>query len=161
MLVHPATNSTCTFTIFCWFLVTLNASLPPAAAMQDGGQIMLDPYLCDALFKGVLKKGDAFPTHLPKRDVADAFLKRMLPQQRLSRGPLQVLKKGNLPQVTMQTKTRSGNKKVTCVQGLEVGNVTHPWHFNSKPNNSRGCLLFSMQHWLLLTQSMFYRFPCQ
>jgi translation initiation factor 2D len=97
-------------------------SAAAAARMQEGtGQVMLDPHLCDALFKGVLKKGDTFPTHLPKREVTDAFLKRMLPQQRLSRGPQQVLKRGSLPQISMQAKQRQGNKKVTCVQGLEVG----------------------------------------
>lgn len=85
---------------------------------QADGQIQLDPQLCDALFKGVLKKGDTFPTHIDPRNLGPAFLKRMLPQQRVMRGGREILKKGTLPQVSLQVKKRR-DKKVTCVQGLE------------------------------------------
>mmetsp|Transcript_36954 Transcript_36954/g.104288 ORF Transcript_36954/g.104288 Transcript_36954/m.104288 type:complete len:601 (-) Transcript_36954:203-2005(-) len=85
---------------------------------NHSGQVQLDAYLCDALFKGVLKKGETFPTHLSAAQIEGAFLKRMLPQHRLSRGDIQVLKKGSLPQVVLQVKKRQGHK-VTCVSGLE------------------------------------------
>uniref|UniRef100_A0A061RIW1 Translation initiation factor 2D n=1 Tax=Tetraselmis sp. GSL018 TaxID=582737 RepID=A0A061RIW1_9CHLO len=44
----------------------------------------------------------------------------MLPQQLISRGSVRVLKKGNLSPISIQTKKRQGNKKVTCVVGLET-----------------------------------------
>eukprot|EP00873_Tetraselmis_striata_P039688 jgi/Tetstr1/459952/TSEL_000458.t1 len=82
------------------------------------GEIQLDPALCDALFKGVLKKGDPFPTHVASAKLAPAFLRRMLPQQRVARGAKEVLKKGALPQISVAAKKNRGHK-VTCVQGLE------------------------------------------
>ncbi len=38
--------------------------------------------------QGVLKKGDTFPTVLPKSQLRGAFMQRMLPQLQISRGAL-------------------------------------------------------------------------
>ncbi len=86
---------------------------------QDG-TIELNPQLCDALFKGVLKKSEKYPTHLPSKLLDNAFLRRMLPQQRITRGGAQAQVRGSLPPISLQTKKRQGSKKVTCVIGLEV-----------------------------------------
>lgn len=41
-----------------------------AAKLEEGAQdnktLVLDAALCDALFKGVVKKGETYPTHLAK-----------------------------------------------------------------------------------------------
>jgi hypothetical protein len=41
-----------------------------AAGLEEGAPdnrtLVLDIALCDGLFKGVVKKGETFPTHLPK-----------------------------------------------------------------------------------------------
>jgi translation initiation factor 2D len=52
--------------------------------------LLLDPTLCDALFKGVIKKGQPFPTALDKAELRDKFLARMQAQTRVSRGGYQV-----------------------------------------------------------------------
>lgn len=40
------------------------------AGLEEGAPdkktLVLDPTMCDALFKGLIKRGDTFPTHLPK-----------------------------------------------------------------------------------------------
>ena len=61
-----------------------------ASAQLDKGapdkhHIVLDPCLCDALFKGLVKKGERFPTHLAKSDLRGALMRRMLPQYRVTR----------------------------------------------------------------------------
>jgi hypothetical protein len=32
----------------------------------DARMLLLDPVLCDALYKGIIKKGEIFPTHIAK-----------------------------------------------------------------------------------------------
>jgi translation initiation factor 2D len=41
-------------------------------------------------YKGVLRKGEIFPTTIPKANLREAFLKRCSQQTRLSRGRQQV-----------------------------------------------------------------------
>ncbi len=43
------------------------------ARSPDSRTLELDALLCDALFKGLIKKGDAYPTHLPKASVTQAI----------------------------------------------------------------------------------------
>ena len=70
--------------------------------------------------QGVIKKGEIFPTHLPKSQLREAFLKRMQLQCRISRGPHVVLRKGQAPVVSISTEKRSGNKRVTKVAGVDA-----------------------------------------
>uniref|UniRef100_A0A7S3QT49 SUI1 domain-containing protein n=1 Tax=Dunaliella tertiolecta TaxID=3047 RepID=A0A7S3QT49_DUNTE len=86
---------------------------------SDPGSIQLDVTLCDALFKGIIKKGELFPSHLPKAELRAAFLRRCHPQCRISRGDNVVVKKGSLPTVSINTEKRQGNKKVTRIVGVE------------------------------------------
>ena len=60
--------------------------------------------------QGLLKKGDAFPTEIAKAELRGAFLKRMLPQTRLTRGTQEVVKKGILQPVQISVEKRRGNK---------------------------------------------------
>ncbi|GLI62284.1 hypothetical protein VaNZ11_004846 [Volvox africanus] len=85
----------------------------------DNRTIVLNPALCDALFKGLIKKGETYPTHLAKADLREAFLRRMHLQCRISKGQQQVVRKGQLPVVQISTEKRQGNKRVTKVVGLE------------------------------------------
>ncbi|KAF8056147.1 Eif2d [Scenedesmus sp. PABB004] len=90
------------------------------AMAPDPTIIMLDPVLCDALFKGVLRKGELFPTHIPKAELRDAFLRRMAPQTCVRRGERRLLRKGAPPAVCISGERRQGNKYVTRVTGLEA-----------------------------------------
>ena len=42
--------------------------------LDKGAFVLLDPVLCDALLKGVVKKGEGYPTELAKGELADAFV---------------------------------------------------------------------------------------
>mmetsp|Transcript_15257 Transcript_15257/g.46101 ORF Transcript_15257/g.46101 Transcript_15257/m.46101 type:complete len:494 (+) Transcript_15257:1164-2645(+) len=81
--------------------------------------ILLDPILCDALYKGILKKGTPFPTELPKSQLRGTFLVRMLPQMLLTRGGVTTVLKGSA-QLEITTEKRRNNKKVTRVVGFEA-----------------------------------------
>ncbi|KXZ46941.1 hypothetical protein GPECTOR_39g435 [Gonium pectorale] len=89
------------------------------ANAPDNKTIVLDPTLCDALFKGLIKKGELYPTHLAKAELREALMRRMHPQTRISRGAQQVIRKGQPPAVQISTEKRQGNKKVTKISGLE------------------------------------------
>ena len=95
-----------------------------AAGLENGapsrGHVMLDPTLCDALFKGVLKKGDVYPTHMLKSDVNAAWLNRFHPQTRVSRGGREYVKKGALAPVKVESDRRGGDRRVTRVAGFET-----------------------------------------
>ncbi|GLC72504.1 hypothetical protein PLESTF_001258200 [Pleodorina starrii] len=94
-----------------------------AASLEQGAPdnrtIVLNPTLCDALFKGLIKKGEIFPTHLAKADLREAFMRRMHLQCRITKGNQQVVRKGQPPAVQISTEKRQGNKRVTKVVGLE------------------------------------------
>ncbi|KAJ3675497.1 hypothetical protein LUZ60_004539 [Juncus effusus] len=81
--------------------------------------VILDPYLCDALYKGAIKKGSSYPSTIHKKDLGSAFLTRMQTHYAVSRGSESVIKKGAVRPVQILTERRQGNKKVTRVSGLE------------------------------------------
>ncbi|GFR52464.1 hypothetical protein Agub_g14966, partial [Astrephomene gubernaculifera] len=89
------------------------------AGAPDNRTLLLNPTLCDALFKGFIKKGETYPTHLAKADLREAFMRRMHMQCRVTRGNQQVVRKGQPPVVQISTEKRQGNKRVTKVVGLE------------------------------------------
>lgn len=82
--------------------------------------VVLDPTLCDALFKGAIKKGTAYPTEIHKKDVGSNFVGRMQAHHVVTRGSESVVRKGGLKTVQIVTERRQGNKKVTKVSGLET-----------------------------------------
>lgn len=65
-----------------------------AAKLDERGpsprHLLLDPLLCDALFKGSIKKGSPYPTTLDKAELRDRVLARMQAQTRVSRGQYMV-----------------------------------------------------------------------
>ncbi|KAK3229687.1 hypothetical protein Dsin_001568 [Dipteronia sinensis] len=82
--------------------------------------VVLDPALCDALFKGAIKKGTSYPTEIHKKDVGSTFVGRMHAHHVVTRGRESVVRKGGLKTIQMVTERRQGNKKVTKVSGLET-----------------------------------------
>eukprot|EP00878_Enallax_costatus_P022121 GHUV01023459.1.p1 GENE.GHUV01023459.1~~GHUV01023459.1.p1 ORF type:complete len:549 (+),score=212.06 GHUV01023459.1:91-1737(+) len=90
------------------------------ATAPDHKTLMLDAVLCDALYKGLLKKGELYPTHIAKSDLREAFLRRLQPQTRISRGAKALLRKGAPPTVNISGERRQGNKYVTRVVGVEA-----------------------------------------
>lgn len=86
----------------------------------DNRTLVLDALLCDALFKGTIKKGELYPTHIAKADLREAFLKRMQPQTCISRGAARSLRRGQSPAVQISGERRQGNKFVTRVVGVEA-----------------------------------------
>jgi len=88
--------------------------------LDAGKSVTLDPQLCDALFKGVLKKGDAFPTHMSKSDVTKAWLNRFHPQTAVVRGGTRSVKKGALQPVRVESDRRGGDRRITRVTGMEA-----------------------------------------
>eukprot|EP00897_Mesotaenium_endlicherianum_P007401 jgi/Mesen1/668/ME000109S10887 len=89
------------------------------AKSTDGAVVVLDAVLCDALFKGAVKKGAAYPTEVHRRDLGPAFVRRMQAHHRVTRGGQVAVKKGALQKVQVLTERRQGNKKVTRVSGVE------------------------------------------
>lgn len=91
-------------------------------ADADGGRaVVLDATLCDALLKGVLKKGELFPETLPKDALAPAALARCAQNTRISRGNGEPLvKKGAAPQLLVSSEKRQGTRRVTKIAGLEA-----------------------------------------
>ncbi|KAJ0024010.1 hypothetical protein Pint_07117 [Pistacia integerrima] len=81
--------------------------------------VVLDPTLCDALFKGAIKKGTTYPTEIHKKDLGSTFVSRMQPHHVVTRGNESVVRKGALKTIQILTERRQGNKKVTKVSGLE------------------------------------------
>ena len=84
--------------------------------LDAGKSVTLDPQLCDALFKGVLRKGDAFPTHMSKSDVTKAWLNRFHPQTAVVRGGTRIVKKGALQPMRVESDRRGGDRRITRVQ---------------------------------------------
>lgn len=81
--------------------------------------VVLDAILCDALFKGAIKKGTTYPTEIHKKDLGATFVSRMQPHHVVTRGSECVVRKGALKTMQILTERRQGNKKVTKLSGLE------------------------------------------
>ncbi|XP_040364039.1 eukaryotic translation initiation factor 2D isoform X2 [Rosa chinensis] len=86
----------------------------------DKSIVILDAILCDALFKGAIKKGSTYPTEIHKRDLGAAFVNRMQAHHIVTRGNDSVVRKGGLKTVQIMTERRQGNKKMTKLSGLET-----------------------------------------
>lgn len=85
----------------------------------DKAKVILDAALCDALYKGAIKKGSAYPTEIHKKDLGSTFLNRMQIHHRVSRGNEVVIRKGAIRTVQIMTERRQGNKKMTRLSGAE------------------------------------------
>lgn len=85
----------------------------------DKSMVILDATLCDALFKGAIKKGLRYPTEIHKKDIGLTFINRMQAHHRVTRGSDMVVRKGALKPIQIMTERRQGNKKVTKLSGLE------------------------------------------
>ncbi|XP_072970579.1 uncharacterized protein [Typha angustifolia] len=81
--------------------------------------VVLDATLCDALYKGTIKKGSTYPTDIHKKDLGSTFLNRMQIHHSVARGNEVAVRKGAIRPVQIMTERRQGNKKVTRVSGLE------------------------------------------
>ncbi|RDX97928.1 Eukaryotic translation initiation factor 2D, partial [Mucuna pruriens] len=82
--------------------------------------VVLDVLLCDALFKGAIKKGTTYPTEIHKKDLGSTFVSRMQPHHVVTRGNESVVRKGALKTIQLLTERRQGNKKVTKLSGMET-----------------------------------------
>lgn len=82
--------------------------------------VVLDPTLCDALFKGAIKKGSAYPTEIHKKDLGSTFVSRMQAHHIVTRGSESVVRKGSVRTIQILTERRQGNKKVTKLSGMET-----------------------------------------
>ncbi|KAJ6877720.1 eukaryotic translation initiation factor 2D [Populus alba x Populus x berolinensis] len=82
--------------------------------------VVLDPTLCDALFKGAIKKGSAYPTEIHKKDLGSTFVSRMQAHHVVTRGSESVVRKGSVRTIQIMTERRQGNKKVTKLSGMET-----------------------------------------
>lgn len=85
----------------------------------DKSMVVLDATLCDALFKGAIKKGSMYPTEIHKKDVGQSFVNRMQAHILVTRGGDSFVRKGALKPLQILTERRQGNKKVTKLSGLE------------------------------------------
>lgn len=81
--------------------------------------VTLDATLCDALFKGAIKKGSTYPTEIHKKDLGQTFIGRMQAHHCVIRGNDTVVRKGALKPVQIMTERRQGNKKMTKLSGVE------------------------------------------
>ncbi|WOG84533.1 hypothetical protein DCAR_0103717 [Daucus carota subsp. sativus] len=81
--------------------------------------VVLDAILCDALFKGTVKKGGTYPTEIHKKDLGSTFVNRMQAHHRVTRGTESAVRKGGLKTIQILTERRQGNKKVTKFSGFE------------------------------------------
>lgn len=81
--------------------------------------VVLDAILCDALFKGTIKKGSTYPTEIHKKDLGTTFVNRMQAHHRVTRGSESAVRKGGLKTIQIMTERRQGNKKVTKLSGFE------------------------------------------
>lgn len=100
--------------------------------------VVLDPILCDALFKGSIKKGTAYPTEIHKKDVASTFIGRMQPNNVVMRGGESVIRKGAIKPIQIMSERRQGNKKVTKVSGMETF-LIDPDSFGSELQKKFAC----------------------
>lgn len=100
--------------------------------------VVLDPILCDALFKGAIKKGSAYPSEIHKKDVGSTFIGRMQPNHVVMRGGEPVVRKGAIKPVQIMTERRQGNKKVTKVSGIETF-LIDPDSFGSELQKKFAC----------------------
>ncbi|CAO2834422.1 unnamed protein product [Amaranthus hypochondriacus] len=82
--------------------------------------VTLDAALCDALFKGAIKKGSAYPTEIHKKDLGTTFLSRMQAHHKVTRGSDSVIRKGAVKPIHIMTERRQGNKKMTRLSGFEI-----------------------------------------
>ncbi|KAK4285070.1 hypothetical protein QN277_001814 [Acacia crassicarpa] len=82
--------------------------------------VVLDVVLCDALFKGAIKKGTTYPTEIHKKDLGSTFISRMQAHHVVTRGGEQVVRKGAIKTIQIVTERRQGNKKVTKLTGMET-----------------------------------------
>ena len=87
---------------------------------ENKAMVLLDATLCDALYKGAIKKGERYPTEVHKREVGPAFLARMQAHHMVTRGSDSAIRKGAARPIQILTERRQGNKKVTRVSGLEI-----------------------------------------
>lgn len=101
---------------FCWLSYVEKENLVKPA---NKAMVVLDATLCDALFKGTIKKGSTYPTEIHKKDLGSAFLNRMQVHFRVARGNEVAVRKGAIKPVQIMTERRQGNKKVTRLSGLE------------------------------------------
>lgn len=85
----------------------------------DKSVVILDATLCDALFKGAIKKGSMYPAEIHKKDVGSTFINRMQAHHIVTRGSDTVVRKGAIKPIQILTERRQGNKKVTKLSGLE------------------------------------------
>ncbi|CAA3024116.1 eukaryotic translation initiation factor 2D [Olea europaea subsp. europaea] len=81
--------------------------------------VVLDAMLCDALFKGAIKKGSMYPTEIHKKELGLTFINRMQSHHIVTRGSDSVVRKGALKPIQIMTERRQGNKKVTKLSGVE------------------------------------------
>ncbi|XP_051124047.1 uncharacterized protein LOC127246621 [Andrographis paniculata] len=89
------------------------------AKQAEKSVVILDATLCDALFKGTIKKGGMYPTEIHKKDIGPIFVSRMQAHHVVTRGSDTVVRKGSLKPLQIVTERRQGNKKVTKLSGLE------------------------------------------
>nr|XP_009607704.1 uncharacterized protein LOC104101874 isoform X1 [Nicotiana tomentosiformis] len=81
--------------------------------------VTLDAILCDALFKGAIKKGTTYPTEIHKKDLGQTFIGRMQAHHCVTRGNDTAVRKGALKPIQIMTERRQGNKKMTKLSGIE------------------------------------------
>ncbi|XP_059297353.1 uncharacterized protein LOC132050225 isoform X2 [Lycium ferocissimum] len=86
---------------------------------SNKSSVTLDATLCDALFKGAIKKGSTYPTEIHKKDLGQTFIGRMQAHHCVIRGNDRVVRKGALKPVQIMTERRQGNKKMTKLSGVE------------------------------------------
>ncbi|KAI4331910.1 hypothetical protein L6164_016858 [Bauhinia variegata] len=86
----------------------------------DKSIVVLDATLCDALFKGAIKKGTTYPAEIRKKDLGPTFISRMQAHHLVTRGSDSVVRKGAIKNIQLVTERRQGNKKVTKLSGMET-----------------------------------------
>ncbi|CAI7901124.1 unnamed protein product, partial [Closterium sp. NIES-53] len=87
---------------------------------SDLSLVILDATLCDALYKGAIKKGLPYPTECLKRDVGPLLLRRMQAQHKVEKGGRSVERKGEVEPVQIFVRGRQGSRNVTRVTGVEA-----------------------------------------
>ena len=103
----------------------------------DKAKVILDVTLCDALYKGAIKKGSAYPTEIHKKDLGSAFLNCMQVHHKASRGTQEVIRKGAIRTIQIMTERRQGNKKMTRLLGSSVGSDGRAFLENLSPTAGR------------------------
>ena len=86
----------------------------------DKSVVVLDAMLCDALFKGAIKKGTTYPTEIHKKALGPTFINRMQAHHVVTRGTESVVRRGAVKTIQILTERRQGNKKVTKLSGMET-----------------------------------------